>query len=132
MVVLLHGNGGAFSFYAGVSVPGLVRAGWAVALPSLGFGNWASDAGEARVRELLTALAQESRVDPRRVLLGGVSAGGMGAIAAVASGAVSDVLGVFAVSGVPLECNFLAASGFLRQARAVGHADPCPHSFPTD
>lgn len=80
LLVFLHGNGGPFQFYPQVLARAAVERGVAVAMPTWGFGWWTTEAGRRRALETIDVAARLAPIDPRRVVIGGVSAGGVGAV----------------------------------------------------
>ncbi|MCA8959627.1 MAG: hypothetical protein KDC38_03905 [Planctomycetes bacterium] len=98
LVIILHGNGGNFRAYAQLLAPPLLAHGFAIAFPTNGYGCW-SEADLERVRAVRDAVESETGARPRSVILGGVSAGGIGALR-IATIAPEDFDGCFAISGV--------------------------------
>lgn len=84
LVVFLHGNGGPFQFYAEVLARAAVSRGFALVMPTWGFGHWSTDAGRARLAAAVEAVARQHPIDLSRVHLLGLSAGGIGAVEAFA------------------------------------------------
>ncbi|MEZ6185839.1 MAG: hypothetical protein R3F62_12620 [Planctomycetota bacterium] len=84
LLVFLHGNAGPFQFYPHALAQTANEAGYAVAFPSWGFGVWDRPAGYARVEAVVAAVEAELSIDPERVVVGGLSAGGFGALGAIA------------------------------------------------
>lgn len=79
-VVFLHGSAGPFHFYTQTLARPLTEAGFAVALPSWGWGEWDNPAGVARIEAVRASLAAHPRVDPERIYLAGLSNGAVGAL----------------------------------------------------
>ncbi|MCO5166422.1 MAG: prolyl oligopeptidase family serine peptidase [Planctomycetes bacterium] len=84
LVVFLHGNGGPFQLYPEVLARAAVSRGFAFVAPTWGFGHWVTGAGRARIAAAVEAVERLHPVDRRRVLLVGLSAGGIGAVEALA------------------------------------------------
>lgn len=99
-VVFLHGSAGPFHFYPQTLARPLTEAGFALALPSWGWGEWANPAGVARIEAVRAALAAHPRVDPERIYLAGLSNGAVGALHAFTL-APAPWRGCAVISGAP-------------------------------
>ena len=71
-----------------------------VAFPSWGFGHWNHAGGYARIDAVVQAVQAELPIDPQRVVIGGLSAGGIGALGAFVQ-APERFQGCLVLSGVP-------------------------------
>ncbi len=79
MLVFLHGNGGLFSTYTAM-LRSLADDGILVVLPEYGFGFWQNEAAHRRIDLVRDQVMQNYSVRADRVVLAGLSAGGMGAL----------------------------------------------------
>ena len=100
LLVFLHGSGGPFRAYPAWLAQDAAEAGFATAYPTWGFGDWLSDEAADRVAAVIDDAARRAPVDPRRVVLVGLSAGGMGAVW-VQRRHPDRFVGVVALSGAP-------------------------------
>ncbi len=100
LLVFLHGSGGPFRAYPAWLARDAAEAGFATAYPTWGFGDWLSDAAADRVVAVIDDAARRAPVDPERVVLVGLSAGGLGA-AWVQRRHPDRFRGVVALSGAP-------------------------------
>jgi len=99
-LVFLHGSAGPFHFYSQTLARPLTEAGFVLALPTWGWGEWANPAGEARIAAVHAALAAHPRVDPERIYLAGLSNGAVGALHAFTR-APQRWRGCAVISGAP-------------------------------
>lgn len=79
LIVFMHGNGGNFRPFPAWLAPRAAARGIATAYPTWGFGDWDA-AGIGRVIAAIDDAAGRFAVDPGRVVLVGLSAGGIGAV----------------------------------------------------
>ncbi len=100
LIVFLHGNGGNFRALPGWLARDAEARGIATVYPTWGFGSWLSDEAVARVLAVIDDAARRSPVDPDRVVLVGLSAGGIGAVH-VAQRHPERFRGVVTISGAP-------------------------------
>ncbi|MCB9763505.1 MAG: hypothetical protein H6739_27305 [Alphaproteobacteria bacterium] len=84
VVLFLHGSAGPFKGYQWVWAELAEAEGWAVVSPSFGFGHWGDPAGVDTVRRALDYIAANPRLDADRVVLAGLSNGGLGVTRAAA------------------------------------------------
>lgn len=108
VVVFLHGFAGNFAYECATVARAATEAGWATVCPSTDFsGRWGSAKGEATA---LTTIRWARAHHPDRVVLAGLSAGGIGA-SRIAPHLARDIDGVLLLSGVDADA---------RRARDVG------------
>lgn len=119
LLVFLHGNAGPFQFYPQSLAWAVVGSGYAVAFPSFGFGHWDREAGYRRVDAVVQAVQAELPIDPERVVIGGLSAGGMGALGALVA-APERFQACLVLSGVPGD---VPAEPFVARPLLVIHGD---------
>lgn len=99
LLVFLHGNGGPFHWYPETLARAAVARGFAIAMPTWGFGVWGTPAARQRVTDTVEAVARLHPIDRDRLYLGGLSAGGFGAVDAFARD--PSFRACAAVSGAP-------------------------------
>lgn len=102
LLVFLHGNAGPFQFYPQVLAPPLIERGVAVAFPTWDFGVWDRPGGLERVEAVVAHALASAPLDPERVAIGGLSAGGLGAVRAFAA-RPEAFAACLAISGVPAD-----------------------------
>lgn len=123
LVVFVHGNGGSFQFYPDLLAREAVARGFAIAFVSYGFGLWGGPGDAARIGRVVDAVSREVRVDPARVSLVGLSAGGPGIFGA-ALAEPARYRSLVALSAIAPD---LTSSSALRQTRVLilhGTGDP--------
>ncbi len=99
-VVFLHGSGGNFQAYANLLAVPALKERVGIVFPTFGYGNWSSREGQERVRQIVDDVSSHYPVDASRVFVGGISAGGIGAIQALETHPTL-FRGGFAISGLP-------------------------------
>ncbi len=77
-VVFLHGSGGNFKAYTWVWSKLAEEMGFVLIAPGYGFGNWDGEAGVNAVMRALDDASTVVEIDPDRVVLAGLSNGGLG------------------------------------------------------
>ncbi len=82
VVLFLHGSLGNFKGYTAVFARHL--DGWAVVAPSFGLGDWRVDGAEHVIGRALEAIRRDPRLDESRVIVVGLSNGGLGVTRALA------------------------------------------------
>lgn len=85
VILFLHGSAGPFKGYQWVWRSLAEAQGWAVVSPSFGFGHWARPEGVDLVQQTLDWIAAQPELDGERVVLAGLSNGGLGVSRAAAA-----------------------------------------------
>lgn len=103
-ILFLHGSLGNFKGYQWVWKSFADANSVAVISPSYGYGEWRTRRGLAEVKAALAACKQNSRIDPQRIYLAGLSNGGAGVTMALPH-IDEDIAGVIYLSPVlePIE-----------------------------
>lgn len=83
-LIFLHGSAGNFRSYVYALRALSAEHGWVVAHPSFGFGLWDRPGGVEAIERARDWLVTHEQVDPARVVLVGLSNGGLGASLAAA------------------------------------------------
>jgi pimeloyl-ACP methyl ester carboxylesterase len=87
VVLFLHGWGGPFRGYLWVLRSLAESEGVAIVAPSFGLGSWSQPDGQQAIDEALTFIVEDPDLDADRVVLAGLSNGGLGVSRAVLAGA---------------------------------------------
>jgi predicted esterase len=77
VIIFMHGSGGSFKGYMWVFKALADAHGVAILAPGLGMGTWPKAGTEACIREALAVCASHPRLDENRVVLVGLSNGGI-------------------------------------------------------
>jgi hypothetical protein len=99
LLVFLHGNGGPFHWYPEALARASVARGFALAMPTWGFGVWGTGASRRRIADTVDVVSRLHPIDRDRLYVGGLSAGGFGAVDAFAHDA--SFRACVAISGAP-------------------------------
>jgi predicted esterase len=100
LVVFLHGSGGNFQAFPAWLAPFAAKRGIATAYPTWGYGDWQTPDAATRVAEVIDHAAATAPIDPKRVVLCGLSAGAVGAVS-VQAALPGRFRGVALISGAP-------------------------------
>lgn len=98
-IVFLHGSAGNFKVYTWVWSQLAEELGYAIIVPSFGFGNWRGPGGESAVTKALADAQTVVQLDQNRIYLAGLSNGGLG-VSLLAESAPERFRGLIFISPV--------------------------------